>query len=92
MSQDTNLSSAYRRAGSDFLASDLECMFRVIKTPEDIAMHNVIQAKVFKMVGQDKAKVNMFYRRLAHRLLKKRAKRSFLKQLSEVLIGERTEL
>ena len=81
------LSDAYLRAGHDFLAADLECMFRVIKTPEDIALHNVIQKKVFEMVGQDKAKVNMFYRNLAHRLLQKRAKQSFLKQLSEVLIG-----
>ena len=85
----TPLSDAYRRAGNDFLAADLECMFRVIKTPEDMALHNVVQDKVFEMVGQDKAEVNMFYRRLAHKLLRKRAKRSFLKQLSEVLIGER---
>ena len=90
MSEST-LSSAYRRAGNDFLASDLECMFRVIKTPEDIALHNVIQEKVFKMVGKDMAEVNMFYRALAHVLLRKRAKRSFFKQLSEVLIGERAE-
>ena len=85
------LSQAYSRAGSDFLASDLEYMFRVIKTPEDIAMHNVIQAKIFKMIGQDKAQVNRFYRMLAHKLLLKRAKRSFLKMVSEVLIGERNE-
>lgn len=83
------LSQAYRRAGNDFLAEDLECMFRVIKTPEDIALHNVIQKKVFKMIGQDKADANLFYRRLSRRLLEKRAKRSFLKMLSAVLIGER---
>ena len=68
---DNLLSQAYRRAGNDFLASDLECMFRVIKTPEDTALHNVMQKKVFEMVGQDKAAVNMFYRQLAHRLKKK---------------------
>lgn len=90
MPQDNNLSSAYARAGHDFLAGDLECMFRVIKTPEDIAMHNVIQAKVFKMIGEDMEKANKFYRLLAGKLLKKRAKRSFLNQLSEVLLGERT--
>jgi len=88
---ETPLSTGYRRAGTDFLAADLECMFRVIKTPEDVALHNVIQAKIFEMIGQDKAEVNMFYRRLAHKLLLKRAKRSFLKQLSQVLIGERME-
>ena len=87
----TPLSDAYRRAGNDFLAADLECMFRVIKTPEDMALHNVVQEKIFEMVGQDNAKVNMFYRNLAHKLLLKRAKRSFLRQLSEVLIGERME-
>ncbi len=81
-------SEAYSRAGNDFLAADLECMFRDIKTPEDIALHNVTQKKVFEMVGQDMAEVNMFYRKLAHKLLEKRAKQSFLKMLSEVLIGE----
>ena len=88
MAKDKLLSDAYRRAGSDFLAGDLECMFRTLKTPEDIALHNVIADKVFKMVGQDKADVNLFYRSLAHKLLQKRVKRSFLRQLSEVLIGE----
>ncbi len=90
MPQDNNLSSAYARAGHDFLAEDLEYMFRVIKTPEDIALHNVIQAKVFKMIGGDMKDANRFYRLLAGKLLHKRAKRSFLKQLSEVLLGERT--
>lgn len=85
------LSSAYRRAGNDFLAADLECMFRVIKTDEDIALHNVTQKKVFEMIGEDKEQVNLFYRTVAHRLLQKRAKQSFLKMVSEVLIGERTE-
>jgi len=87
----TPISDAYRRAGNDFLAADLECMFRVIKTPEDMALHNVIQEKIFKMIGQDKSEVNMFYRKLAHKLLRKRAKQSFLKQLSEVFIGERID-
>ncbi len=91
MTKDNNLSLAYSRAGHDFLAEDLECMFRVIKTPEDIALHNVIQAKVFKMIGQDKEAANRFYRLLSGKLLQKRAKRSCLKQLSEVLLGERTK-
>jgi len=85
----SNIREAYTRAGSDFLASDLECMFRVISTPEDIAAHNHIQCKVFEMIGQDQARVNMFYRGLAHKLLQKRAKKSFVKQLCEVIIGER---
>lgn len=91
MANDNSLSSAYRRAGHDFLAEDLECMFRVIKTPEDTALHNVIQAKVFRMIGEDQQDANRFYRLLAEKLLQKRAKRSFLKQVSEVLLGERTK-
>ena len=87
---DTSLSNAYRRAGNDFLAGDLESTFRVLKTDEDIALHNHMVKKIIRMVGQDKAKANYFYRSLAHRLLEKRAKRGFLKMLSEVLTGERT--
>lgn len=87
MAKDNSLSSAYARAGHDFLAQDLECMFRVIKTPEDIALHNVIQAKIFKMIGEDMKDANKFYRLLAGKLLKKRAKRSFLKQLSGILLS-----
>ena len=91
-SPDTNLSSAYRRAGQDFLAGDLESMFRVLKTDEDIALHNHMVKKMVRMVGQDKAQVNLFYRTVAHRLLQKKTKRSFLKLLGEVITSERTEL
>ena len=92
--QNDQLKQAYRRAGSDFLAADLECMFRRLnvddpKFHEAVALHNLIQAKIFEMIGQDKAQVNMFYRGLAHKLLEKRAKKSFIKQLCEVIIGER---
>ncbi len=85
------LSSGYRRAGNDFLAEDLESILRYIKSPEDAALHNVMLAKVLKMIGQDKTEVNMFYRLLAHKLLRKRARHSFLKQLSEAIIGERED-
>ena len=87
----SNIREAYTRAGSDFLASDLECMFRVIKTPEDIALHNLIQKKMFDMIGQDQAQANMFYRALGHKLTRKRAKKSFIKQLCEVIIGVERE-
>jgi hypothetical protein len=89
--QQDSLQQAYRRAGEDFLAADLECMFRKlsINDPEGVALHNLIQGKIFEMIGQDQIKANMFYRSLAHKLLEKRAKKSFIKQLCEVLIGER---
>jgi len=63
----------------------------VIKTPEDMALHNVTQEKVFKMIGQDKAQVNLFYRALAHKLLREQTRRSFLEMATEVLIGKGTE-
>ena len=79
------LSTCYRLAGNDFLASDLECIFRDLQTPEDIALHNHMVKKVVKMIGQDQQKATYFYRALSHRLLRKRAKKSLLKQLAEVL-------
>ena len=84
-----SLKGAYQRAGEAFLAADLEVMFRDIKTDEDMAAHNLMQKKIFDMIGQDQAQVNIFYRGLAHKLLQKRAKKSFIKQLCEVIIGER---
>lgn len=81
----TLLSTCYRLAGNDFLASDLECIFRDLQTPEDIALHNHMVKKVVKMIGQDKLKATYFYRACSHKLLQKRAKKSLLKQLAEVL-------
>jgi len=83
------LQDAYKRAGEAFLAADLEVMFRNIKTDEDMAAHNLMQRKIFKMIGQDEYEVSSFYRRIAHKLLEKRAKKSFIKTLCEVIIGER---
>ena len=88
---DDSLKQAYRRAGNDFLAKDLECMFRVIRTPEDMAAHNFVQAKVFEMIGQEKIHGNMFYRALSHKLLLKRAKQSFLQKVAAVIVGEKQE-
>ena len=79
------ISTCYRLAGNDFLASDLECIFRDLKTPEDIALHNHMVKKVVKMVGQDKLEATFFYRAMSHRLLRKRAKMSLIKQIAEVL-------
>lgn len=87
--QEDSLKQAYRRAGEAFLAADLEVMFRNIKTDEDIAAHNLMQKKIFNMIGSEQAVASVFYRTLAHKLLEKRAKKSFIKQLCEVIIGER---
>ncbi len=65
--------SAYRRAGIDFLGSRLEGMFRALTTPEDIALHNVIQQEVMLIVGKDE--VIKFYQTLANILLQERAKK-----------------
>ncbi len=88
MEKDKLISDGYSRAGVDFLAADLEPMFRILRTPEDVALHNVITKKVFDMIGQDKIEVNRFYRTFAGKLLQERVKKSFLRQLCEVLIGE----
>ena len=88
---DDSLKQAYRRAGNDFLAKDLECMFRVIKTPDDIATHNIMQAKVFEMIGQDKIHATMFYRALSHKLLLERSKKTFLQNVAAVIVGEKQE-
>ena len=84
------LSDAYRRAGEDFLADDLTKMFRIIKTPEQMAEHNMILRKVMSMIGdpeKDKmGKAKLFFRSLAHGLLyeekKKNARKGFLKRIA----------
>ena len=80
------ISGAYRRAGNDFLAQRLEGMFRVLKTPEDIALHNVIQKEIMLMVGDEPIQ---FYRALAFRLLdgRKKARRKFRRWVAEAIMG-----
>lgn len=80
------LLAAYERAGNDFLASRLEGSWRLLKTPEDVALHNVIVKEVIAMVtGKDN--VNKFYRLMARGLIDKQAKRSFLKIAAEATFG-----
>ncbi len=86
------LASAYSRAGTDFLANRLEGMFRVIKTQEDIALHNIVQKEVFLMVGESRPEIGKFYRLLAGRILAKReetkTKESFLKKVADSILGK----
>ncbi len=75
------LSKGYRRAGSDFLANRLEGMFRILETPEDVALHNVVMEEVLEMVGSEKINANRFFKVLAHNILVKEAKQILLKDV-----------
>jgi hypothetical protein len=81
-----SISAAYGRAGSDFLANRLEGMFREIKTPEDIALHNVILKEVIAMIGDQPVK---FYRVLAHSILLKesKAKKSLYRKVVDSILS-----
>ena len=87
MSDGKAIASAYGRAGQGFLAFRLEGMFRQLKTPEDIALHNAIQREVMLMVGKDAGGKDEFYRMLEHRLLNpdKRPRWSFTKMVANIL-------
>ncbi len=52
MSKD-KVTSQYRRAGKEFLATKHMQMFRRIETPEDMARHNVILHDVLIMMGDE---------------------------------------
>jgi len=87
MPDDRPLADAYRRAGNDFLAQRLEGLFRVLKTPEDVALHNSIQEEVMKLVAGEPLK---FYRLIAYELLeKKMVRRTFRKIVAEAIFGAR---
>lgn len=79
-------SAAYRRAGNDFLAQRFEGMFRQLKTPEDIALHNVIQKEIMSMVGDEPVQ---FYRALAYRMLdgRKKTRRTFRQWVAGAVMG-----
>lgn len=66
MPDSKSISSAYRRAGEDFLAYRLEKMFRKIETPADIALHNDVLAEAMLIID-DNPKV--FFQTLAHKML-----------------------
>lgn len=84
------IAAAYGRAGNGFLAFKLEGMFRHLETPEDIALHNVIQREVMLMMGDDKQKLDAFYRLLEHKLLNRKIKArwSFAKMVANLISGE----
>lgn len=85
MPEDKPLADAYRRAGNDFLARRIEGMFRVLKTPEDVALHNSIQKEIMEMVAGEPLK---FYRLIAYELLeKKMVRRTFRKIVAEAIFG-----
>ena len=83
------LIEGYSRAGNDFLADRLEGLFRLLKSPEDIALHNAIVQEVLRMVGLDKGKANRFYRLMAGRILDKEAGKRFRTIIAEAIIGGR---
>ena len=80
------IKAAYGMAGEDFLAHRLQGMFRELKSPESIALHNVIQEEVMLMLGPDVEVAGKMYRLIAHALLKKKARWSFRKIVASALL------
>jgi hypothetical protein len=54
MSKQDMLKRAYADAGRGFMAYRLEKCFRLIKTQEDIAIHNDVMEEIFEMLGENK--------------------------------------
>lgn len=81
------IASAYGRAGNSFLAYRLEGMFRQLKTPEDVALHNSIQREVMLMIGNEKMEKDSFYRMVEHDLLDRdrKARWSFAKTVAKAI-------
>lgn len=63
------LAASYGMAANGLLAFRLEGMFRQLKTPEDVALHNVIQKEVMLMIGDKNTEKDEFYRLLEHKIL-----------------------
>ena len=53
MNKKQMLIRAYQQAGHGFLAYRLEKCFRLLKTPEDIALHNDMVEEIFEMLGTE---------------------------------------
>ena len=75
------LLNGYRMAGSDFLATEIEGMFRNIVTPEDIALHNITLQKVLAMLGSDP---KLFFKELARRSIEAKRK-SYARMVAETI-------
>ncbi len=81
------IAAAYARAGNSFCAFRLEGMFRQLKTPEDVALHNAIQREVMLIIGNEKVEKNRFYRMIEHGLLERdtKARWSFAKIVAKAI-------
>ncbi len=79
--------AAYERAGNSFLAYRLEGMFRQLKTPEDVALHNALQREVMLMIGNDNKDKDSFYRMVEHGLLERdrKARWFFTKMVAKAI-------
>ena len=56
---------AYQRAGDRFLAARLECVFKVLETPEDIALHNDMVREINALMMHEKSTKQWFILRVA---------------------------
>jgi hypothetical protein len=61
---------AYQRAGDQFLAGRLESVFKILETPEDVALHNDMIREINMLLMHDKQMRQWFILRLAGAILK----------------------
>lgn len=47
------IAEGYQRAGENFLAYRLELVFKILKTPEDVALHNDVVKEIFFMTNSN---------------------------------------
>ena len=76
------LLKGYSLAGPDFLALEIEGMFRNIVTPEDTALHNITLQKVLAMIGPDP---KFFFQELARKTLETKRKALSLRVAETIL-------
>lgn len=81
------LRACYEAAGNDLLADRLVGMFRVLESPEDVALHNAVTREVMEMVGPDKTIATMFYRLIAKGVFEREINLVFRKIVAEGIIG-----
>ena len=60
---------AYQRAGDKFLAGRLESVFKVLETPEDIALHNDMVREINMLLMHEKSSRQWFILRISGVLL-----------------------
>ena len=76
------LLTGYRMAGADFLATEIEGMFRNIVTDEDKALHNMTLQKVLAMLGPDP---KLFFKELARKTTEIKRK-SYARMVAETIL------